>query len=142
MTVRIAGLWELGWNTPIKEVDLWEYPLRDFNVERFYMVPVSGIRSEAVTEREYLDDVLAECRQDGFDIVFVDERGETKLSQFTHPENVLYVFGKASQSALTFRDAEDVSVCIETPAQAALLWPHQAAVIVLYDRLVKSWPSH
>ena len=49
--VRIAGFWELGWNTPIKEIELWEYPLKDFNVDKFYMTPITGIDSPYVIEK-------------------------------------------------------------------------------------------
>jgi hypothetical protein len=48
--VVVAGMWELGWNTPIKEIDLWRYPLKDFGVDRFYMTPISGIESKKVIE--------------------------------------------------------------------------------------------
>src|SRR3989304_5735220 len=58
MTVKVAGLWERGWNTPIKEVELWEFPLRDFAVNEHIMVPVSGIENSYVTEVPNLGDWL------------------------------------------------------------------------------------
>ena len=42
--IKVAGHWELSWNAPIKEVELWNFPLRDFNVSEWYMWPVSGIK--------------------------------------------------------------------------------------------------
>lgn len=52
--VKVAGIWELGWNTPIKEIELWEYPLRDFGVDAFYMTPITGIQSQFVQEASRL----------------------------------------------------------------------------------------
>ena len=49
--VKVASYWELDWNTPIKEIDLWRYPLQDFGVETFYMTPITGIESKFVEER-------------------------------------------------------------------------------------------
>lgn len=136
--IAVAGLWELGWNTPIKEVDLWQYPLRDFGVERFYMTPVSGINSRHVIERPALHDILAECA--GLTAVFVDERAEVPLPDLDHPSDALYLFGKANYSPfLSMRRDGDMAVSIPTAANRGMLWPHQAAAIVLYDRLVKSW---
>ena len=58
--IKIAGLWELGWNTPIKEVEQWEFPLRDYGVDEFIMSPVSGISNNAVKE---VPDSLMKMRQ-------------------------------------------------------------------------------
>lgn len=139
-SVKIVGLWELGWNTPIKEIDLWEFPLRDFGVDAFYMCPVSGIEHSMVEERHSLEDLLKEAREDGITVVFVDEKGTTPLKNFRHPENVLYVFGKSGLNPLTaYGQKEDLSVVIETKANGGMLWPHQAAAIVLYDKMKKSW---
>lgn len=136
--VRVAGLWELGWNTPIKEVDLWEFPLRDFEVDKFYMSPVSGIDHSMVEERHSFEDLLKEARAEGTTLVFVDEMATTPLKDFSHPENVLYVFGKSGLNPLkAYGQKEDLSVVIETKINGGILWPHQAAAIVLYDRMMK-----
>lgn len=136
--VRVAATWELGWNTPIKEVDLWEYVLREFSVEPFYVYPVSGIEHHYVRERRSIEDILSEC-QDAT-VVHVDERGETTLPEFEHPADALYVFGKVSLSVMTAHSRPgDLSVRIPTVCNLSTLWPHQAAGIVLYDRMAKSW---
>ena len=44
MSVKAAGLWELGYNVPLLELDQWQYPLREFDVSEFTMSPVTGIR--------------------------------------------------------------------------------------------------
>jgi len=137
--VKIAGLWELGWNTPIKEIELWEYPLRDYDVNGLIMAPVSGIANNFVTERHDLSVALDEHRQQGYQVVFVDEKGTTDLAEYTHPtQDTIYVFGKASLSPLAaYSSSQDQSVRITTKNNLATLWPHQAAVLVLHDRMAK-----
>ena len=138
MTVRVAGLWELGWNTPIKEVELWEFPVRDFGVERFYMTPVSGIRPDIIIqERHSMEEILAE--NEDLTVVHIDERGKEPLHSFVHPENALYVFGKVSLSAMVaYGRPGDRSVKISTPLNLGVLWPHQCLSLVLYDRFLKA----
>jgi len=134
----IAGFWELGWNTPIKELDLWKFMLREFEIEEFYMIPVSGIQSKSVKERHSLKEVLDENKD--HTVVFVSELADIPLSTFVHPERALYVFGKANFSPfLNLKREKDLAVKIETAQNSGLLWPHQAAAIVLYDRVTKRW---
>lgn len=130
--IEVAGMWELGYSAPLTEADLWRFPLRDFNVDRWLMAPVSGINVREVEEFPDVDSMLDSAEGE---IVFVDEQGEVELSDFTHPQDVCYVFGKASYSPMMSRKAK--SVRIATPQGKGLLWPHQAAVIVLRDRLLK-----
>lgn len=137
MTVKMAGLWEFGWSTPIKEIELWQFPLRDFEVDGFYMAPISGIVSRHVEERGSMEEIIAEARSEGLTIVFVDEEGATPLKEFAHPQNVLYVFGKAGSSSIALKEEQDLTVAIETPQSKGLLWPHQAATTILYDRYIK-----
>lgn len=138
MTVKVAGIWELGWSTPIKEVELWQFPLRDFDVDGLYMTPISGIESKHVEERASMGEIITEARSEGLTVVFVDEEGATPLREFEHPESVLYVFGKAGSSPKKIHEEEgDFTVSIETPQMKGLLWPHQAANIILYDRTIK-----
>lgn len=136
--INIVGCWDLGWNTPIKEVDLWEYPLRDFGVDNFYMSPITGILNSSVSEHSDMKLFLDEERERGHTIVFIDEKGENDLVSFNHPINATYVFGKASFSPMTsFKKENDLSIRIKTVINSGLLWPHQAASVVLYDRMLK-----
>lgn len=128
----VAGQWELGWNTPIKEVELWQFMLRDFGVAQFYMFPVSGIASNQVKERSSLEDIIKEFSD--HIPVFIDERGEIDLEDFVHPENALYITGIANDKSLP---EEYKSIKIRTVANKGLLWSHQALSIVLYDKLIK-----
>ncbi len=138
--IKVAGLWELGWNTPMFEHDLWAFPLRDFGIEEWYMSPVSGIQSTAVREVPDIGVFLQEQRTSGIQVVHFDEKGEIDLEGFIHPEHALYVFGKAGVSSLRgYGKDGDQSVRIRTQNHLGTLWPHQALSIVLYDRLRKSW---
>jgi len=137
--IKVAGLWELGWNTPIKEIDLWEMVLREFRVDEFYMAPITGIRSKVVREKESITRILEENKD--VTKVFVDERATTYLPEFEHPKNVLYIFGKTNFSPiLSYKKPEDLAICVSTPANQGLMWPHQICAVVLYDRMRK-WQS-
>lgn len=132
MSVKVAGCWELGWSTPIMEYDLWKFPLLEYNIDEFIMTPISGINKKMT---EYND--ISEVIENNPDLtpVFVDEKGEESLEEFDHPENALYILGKASYSPMMGREGK--SVKIHTPNSAGRLWPHQAIVLVLNDRINK-----
>ena len=133
--IKIAGIWEQGWNTPIKEYDLWWYMLREFDVNEFIMTPVSGIDAD-VTEMKSLEDAIKANPE--LTVVHVDEDGESDLLGFTHPENALYVFGRTSNSSLVYKTEGHLSVRIPTPNNFAGFWANQVAALVLYDRYLKS----
>lgn len=139
--VKVAGIWELGWNTPMQEHDLWEYPLQDFGVDQFYMTPVSGIANKKVTEVHELTDAIK--ANPDLQVVFVDDKADTPLSTFKHPDNVLYILGRTTVSPfISYKRPGDLGVKIETKfdrSSGGLLWAHQAISIILYDRLIKSW---
>ena len=130
MTVKVAGCWEHGWLAPITEYDLWAFPLRDFGVDEWYMAPVSGIEGRVTELRDVYEAIGL---NPDLAPVYVDERGSVPLSVFEHPENTLYILGKAGFSPM--RDG--LSVRVETASNSGLLWPHQAICNVLYDRMIK-----
>jgi hypothetical protein len=136
MTVKVAGLWELGYSAPLTEFFHWHYPLRDFGVSELIMSPISGIQNEGLVE--YVDPAAAIQANPDLTVVFVDEKGSEDLETFVHPENALYVFGRANLSAMTaYGRPGDRSLKISTVTNQGLLWPHQVAVLVLYDRFKK-----
>lgn len=131
--VIVAGIWELGWNTPIKEYDLWYYPMRDFGVDEIAMTPISGINKQGIREFDSVEQIVQHYQ---FPLVICDEKGSVELQEFEHPKDALYLFGKANYSPIHFfKDAK--SLRIPTVLNRGLLWPHQAANIILYDRLLK-----
>jgi tRNA(Leu) C34 or U34 (ribose-2'-O)-methylase TrmL len=137
--VAVVGCWELGWNTPFMEADLWEYPLKEFGVDSWIMTPVSGIQRPWLKEIHDIDVFIKEQRDLGIPLVFVDEKGKSELSIFEHPKDVVYICGKTSQSLLHQCLPSDMSVKVETTVNGGGFWAHQAVSIVLYDRMKKSW---
>ena len=70
--------------------------------------------------------------------VLVDECSPNNLQTFEHPQNAIYIFGRTGMSF--FGGWKGESVSIEPPGElTAYLQPDQAAAILLYDRMVKSW---
>jgi hypothetical protein len=138
--VKVAGIWEIGWNTPLAEADLWQFPLMDFGVDQWYMTPVSGIDRQEVTEVKELTQVIE--HNPDLTVVFVDEKAPTPLKEFTHPPNALYILGRTSVNAMKlYQRPQDLAVSIETKpdhSNSGILWAHQAISIVLYDRLIKT----
>ena len=134
--VEVAGIWEQGWNTPIAESVQWEMMLREYGVNALSMCPVSGIAAPwgaAPWIKEYanMDELLAS--KPGLTWVFVTENGGSELSEFEHPENALYVFGRASQSV----PVPDGALTVKIAPGKGCLWAHQACAVVLYDRHLK-----
>jgi tRNA(Leu) C34 or U34 (ribose-2'-O)-methylase TrmL len=138
MGVSVFGFWEAGYSYPLLEAEHWRYPLREFGVPKWFMSPVSGINVPELTE---VQDDLAALQEEALTkrIVFVDEGGTQSLLTYEHPENACYVFGRSSFSPLrSYADVlEHDSVVIPAGAGLGLLWAHQAAVMVLFDREVK-----
>jgi hypothetical protein len=136
--VTVVGLWEVGYNVPLIEHHQWAFPLRDYRVDQWIMTPITGIASDHVRELPDTQAALEELASD-HTIVFVDENGVTDLADFQHPENAAYVLGRAGISPYRAYGGTTPheSVRITTPAGLALLWPHQAIVLVLHDREVK-----
>lgn len=132
--IKVVGLWELGWNTPIMEYELWVHLLKDFGVDEWVMSPVSGINKPNITE---VPDIM-EFINDEVSVVFVEEEGETDLADFIHPTNATYVLGKSGFSAWKSLGKKGISVRISTPTRMGGLWAHQAIAIVLYDRVMKN----
>lgn len=139
MAIGVLGTWERGYIAPINEADLWKFPLRDFRVDLWMMVPVSGIAEADLREFPDMKSALDRYREK-FSIVFLDENAGDELADFRHPKNALYVFGRVGYNpAGALARPGDYDVRIGTGASAGLLWPHQAAAIVLYHRRTQ-WP--
>lgn len=142
--VKVAGIWELNWNSPLVESWQWTFPLREFEVGDWAMSPVTGIKhngSHAGLELEEYDSIknmVNTFADDTYTRVFIDENGATPLEEFVHPEKAVYFFGNAGRTPAEYKTENDVSVKIATPANAGVLWPHQCLVTVLYDRMIKT----
>jgi hypothetical protein len=136
--IKVAGIWEQGWNTPWVEHDQWIYPLQEFGVNGWYMSPITGIlKSSFLNETNNVQEVIDLNPE--LTIVWVDEKASTPLTEFNHPENALYIAGRTSESILPMKREGDLSVYVETLANGGGLWAPQAISIILYDRMKKSW---
>jgi tRNA(Leu) C34 or U34 (ribose-2'-O)-methylase TrmL len=132
--VVVAGVWEAGWNTPIKEFELWHFPLKDFGVDEFAMTPVSGIRlNNKVQEFHSVEEIIQHY---GLPVILCTEYGESTLEEFKHPKDALYLFNRTSGGVIV--EHPDYTLRIETKLNKGMLWGHQAASIILYDRF-KKW---
>lgn len=131
MVVEVAGHWERGWSAPLTEVTQWQMVMRSFGVERLNMTPVSGIDKRWVHEYPTLIDLLAD--RSHLTPVCVDEKSNVELAEFEHPQEALYVFGKARYSPFSDMAKDYLSVRIDAEVPG-MMWPHQALAVVLYDR--------
>ena len=133
--IKVVGVWEQGWNAPLSEFPLWDFPLRSFDVDEFCMTPVSGIAAR-VTEAATIEDVIA--ANPGLVPVYIDENGAEDLATFDHPEDALYILGKAGYSPWKAHGEKGRSLRIETSVGGGMMWPHQCVTMALHDRMVKS----
>jgi hypothetical protein len=135
VTLAVAGLWELGHNVPYSEASLWEMVVRDYQVDQWHMAPVTGIANEVVVEWP-TPAAMVEALRQKYSLVFITEQAHCELRQFAHPrEDVCYVLGKCNYSPFVqLQHGEDWSVRLGTPANDALLWPHQCLATVLWHR--------
>lgn len=151
MTIKVVGYWDLWFSHRENEYDAsWRFMLKHFGVDEVILIPDLNAREKIpldhtevpLVERNSLEEVLAE--NSALTPVAVDERGATSLRDFSHPEDVLYVFGRTGFSPLdTLPDWSHPTVLIEGAEKylnaTAMLHANQACSIVLYDRLAKSW---
>ena len=138
--IKIAGMWEQGWNAPLIEANYWEMLLRDFGVEHLCMAPVSGLAPRSkikLFEKDTMEEIL-EANSELIK-VWVDERGETELSEFEHPESAIYIFCSVGPNIFHLKKPEDKSLYIKTvsPREQATMFAIEACGIVLYDRFCK-----
>lgn len=131
--VVVAGVWEQGWFDFKTELNLWHYPLRDLGVDEFAMTPKSGLNKREVQEFHSVDEIIQHY---DLPVILCTEYGETTLEEFEHPEHALYLFNRTSGGVITNKHTH--SLRIETKLNKGMLWGHQAASIILYDRF-KKW---
>lgn len=144
-TVKVAGIWELNWNTPLTESWLWTFVLREFDIKDWHMTPATGIKHNeshtfmSLIEHDTPIQMVEQLSEDeSYTRVFIDENGDTCLTDFEHPEKAIYFFGCAGRAPTTHKKEGDLVVSIPTLMHQSVLWPHQCLLTVLHDRYVKS----
>jgi hypothetical protein len=133
--IRIAGIWDYSWNFPAHEISQWEVLVREFNAERLYMTPITGIVNNVLDEKKSIQDVVNDCK--GFTPVFVAENGTNDLVSYEHPENALYIFGRTNYSPFNDMIDQGESIKVITPTNQGLLLSPIIAGIILQDRYNK-----
>lgn len=147
--VLVLGHWEIGYHAPISEQYYWNLPLRDFDVDEWWMCPVSGIKNreessiklkEASSYDEAFNKIDPNIKR-----IFIEPRTEhynpntTWLHEFTHPQNCIYIFGSAHYNpTLSHKREGDEVVSIKTKNDKGVLWADQCLCMVLYDRFIKN----
>lgn len=145
----MIGHWEQSYLAPLTEAPFWALPLRDFGVCDWWMHPVSGVvnneQQVRLSERASLEDCMAELADRTF--VFVEPptpafpvtTDPEWLVDFDHPDEAVYVFGSAHFNSMLqgYDPNRDRHIALETHGNKGVLWPHQVAVTVLHDRLMK-----
>lgn len=131
--VIVAAIWEQGWFDFKTELNLWQFPLRDLGVDELAMAPISGLNNNKVREFDNIEELV---QYYNLPIIICTEHGESILQDFEHPQNALYLFNRTSGGELPVE--ADYTLKIQTPLDKGLLWGHQAASIILYDRFLKN----
>lgn len=103
--------------------------MRSFGIDTLHMTPVSGFKHKMLKEHASWESIL----DTDLTPVFVDENADVELSDFSHPENALYVFGKANYAPLSTHGVGHLAVRVDC-YQTGMLWPHQALAVVMYNR--------
>jgi len=103
-------------------------------LDGIYMAPVTG--NESVIEVE--DVMEAVAANPNLTPVLVDECSPNRLQDFEHPRDAIYIFGRTGMSFFGGWKGESVSI-EPLDELTSYLQPDQAAAIVLYDRMRKSW---
>jgi|SRR3989344_6016701 len=150
--VKVAGCWDTWEATEQEYLIHWRFMTKHFGVDTLYMTPVTGLADKLKNSLDYTESKFVELpsledvikANPKLTPVIVDENGATELSEFKHPDNALYLFGRVSYSPLESLKGEKLSVRIpswskHSNASLGLLHPHQAASIVLYDKMTKLW---
>jgi hypothetical protein len=150
--IKVAGCWDIWEDAEREYLVHWRFMTKHFGVDTLYMTPITGTADKlkggldntetAFIELPTLEAVIKANKK--LTPVIVDENGATELSEFKHPKNALYLFGKVGYSPLENLKGKIKSVRIpswskDPNVSRGLLHPHQAAAIILYDKMIKLW---
>lgn len=147
--VKVVGYWDIWYKHKESEYDIsWRYMLKHFGVDEVILIPNLNIVEKIpidytevpLIEMNNISEVLS--ANPTLTPILIDERGTTSLRNFTHPENVMYIFGRTGHNPFDELNWKGTSVHIESVEKHlgdALLHPNQACSIVLYDRKNKLW---
>lgn len=132
--ITLVGLWEEGWLDYKTEAFMWKQLLSAYAVDKFVMCPA---RLPPRTNLLQFDDVSSALSELQGVRVYLDPFGGEPLHDFKHPEDAIYIFGRAGDNNHRHISQEDNVVKIQTPKRVDF-FAICAASIVLYDRELKN----
>lgn len=133
--VVVGSAWEIGWNTPEKEYDLWKFPMREFGVDKLAFTPVSAIN----TDIDEFTSFPAMVEHYNLPVVICSDIGGIDIRDYKHPKDALYLLQRTSGGDLRGMFPKADVITIATPLEKGMMWGHQAASIIMYDRYLKVW---
>lgn len=120
--ISVAALREKGWLDVRTDTMHWSNLTRSYGVDEFQLV-------NDWDELVYPDD----C-----EVVIFDESAEVVVTDFQHPRNAIYLFGRSTINRIQDRVSHDHAVRIPTPFLKDMFGT-EAAAIALYTRWLQ-WP--
>jgi len=126
--ITFVGHWEKDWLAPKVELFMWRQLKAAYHVERLVMVPRLLGKRTSVDEFETMDEALADCAGS---FVLLEPTGDTTLAEFSHPEDAVYIFGKAGTNNLKFSGVAD-TVRIVTPSSVDMFAINAAAIVLAH----------
>lgn len=136
MRVSLLALWESGWLPRKVEAFMWRQLASAYRVDELALCPLAIAPRENLRQFATVGEALPNLQGEP---IFLDPNKGEPLASFTHPDEAVYVFGRAGDDNRRWSQGRRF-VRIVTPAQVDF-FALQAAAIVLYDRETKrKWP--
>lgn len=132
--VELLVAWEKDWLSPKTEAFILRQMCNAYRVDRVMAVP------KLLPERtsiEQFDDVLSALATTDSERVWLQPEKTYQgkpLQEFDHPEDAVYIFGKAGENNMRFVKEGDHIVTIYTPAKVDF-FSLSCAAMLLYSRL-------
>lgn len=137
-SVTVLGMWE-RWLEPERfERRVWKHTIQAFKVDRWGMCDVAG--GPFTSPVQYADLATMLAAHPGPKTFLIPPgriEGTGNLSEYEHPENAIYVFGRGGENLVKHVTPADDVVSIHMPLGGAELYAAVALGQVLYDRQVK-----
>lgn len=137
--ITVLGMWESDWmDSERTERRLWKQTIQAFAVDHWAMCDVhGGPFSSPVQHADVATMLAAHSGPKTFLIPEGSVESSTRLRDYVHPADAVYVFGNSLNSLVPQIGPNDDVVSIVTPVGAAMFAPVVLAA-VLYDRMAKA----
>ena len=122
--VTLVGFWEYGWLEPKVELFMFRQLCAAYKVDRLVMIPTLLGPRTSVDQYDTLEEALESCSGER---IFLEPSGSEHLDTFDHPEDAVYIFGKAM---ISNRHEEGKMVRINTPSMTDMFAVNAAAIVL------------